>query len=151
MKVETLTLFLHLSSVFCDIVKIENGKIKGSKIKYKTGKPLYTFYRIPYAKPPLGVLRFQPPEPVDSWKGVLDATKPGPVCYQTKKHRPRSEDCLHLNIYTSSLKAFNPVVVMIHGGGFLTGGYSKKGEIIKSIRCCSILEIFHIFSSINLY
>ena len=62
------------------------------------------FAGIPYAAPPIGPLRWQPPAPAPPWTGLRDATRPGPRCIQDTStdldRRPTSEDCLTLNVWT---------------------------------------------------
>src|SRR6266567_474891 len=67
------------------------------------------FRGVPYATPPVGGLRFTPPQPVPAWQGLRDATKDGPIAPQGRSRlahvmgdfeRPQSEDCLTLNIWT---------------------------------------------------
>ncbi len=83
---------------------------------------------IPFAAPPVGALRWRPPQPVPGWSDALVADRFGPSCPQTQPPwrtdplGPTSEDCLTLNIYAPTVKARNlPVMVWIHGGGY-TGG-----------------------------
>jgi para-nitrobenzyl esterase len=83
------------------------------------------FLGIPYAAPPVGSLRWTPPQPFGRWHGVLDASTFGNVCTQGGRG---SEDCLFLNIYVPNFKknahkngGALPVMFWIHGGG-LTGG-----------------------------
>ena len=104
------------------------------------------FLGIPYALPPIGVRRWQPPVGIgtspgrrsDCWKGQLDASKPGPACLQGSHFShgvQSSEDCLRLHVHTKNLEALanisdpisstraklKPVLVWLHGGGLLEG------------------------------
>ena len=85
---------------------------------------------IPYAAPPVGPLRWRPPQPVPPWKGVRPATQFGANCLQPANPRdngigpgPASEDCLTLNVWAPAARGDDkrPVMVWIHGGSF-TGG-----------------------------
>ena len=93
-----------------------------------------TFMGIPYATPPLGPLRWRAPQPAIPWSGVRDATRAGPACMQHS--RPGiaavpSEDCLSLNVWAPPQPAASagspglPVMVFIHGGGFVFGSGSE--------------------------
>lgn len=107
-------------------VKVSQGELEGALCEYDSLNYL-AFKGIPYAKPPIGDLRFKAPEPPDNWEGVRDATQHGPVCPQYNSRLDRletgSEDCLYLNIYTKNLnpRQLAPVMVWIHGGAFYTG------------------------------
>lgn len=85
------------------------------------------FHGIPYAQPPVGGLRWQPPVPFDAWEGARDATKYGYSCPQSPglSSQPLSEDCLYLNIATpeAQLSSDEKLSVMfwIHGGSYLLG------------------------------
>src|SRR5690349_21722144 len=87
------------------------------------------FAGIPYAAPPLGPLRWQPPAPAAAWQGVRDATRPGPRCLQDPGGDPEfgrqtDEDCLTLNVWTPPVGRGGgplPVMVWIHGGAFING------------------------------
>ncbi|MCA2241999.1 carboxylesterase family protein [Mycobacterium sp. WUMAC-067] len=94
---------------------------------------IHRFLGIPYAAPPVGALRWAPPAPPAPWDGVRDATRFGNAAIQTvdtgfDPGAPQSEDCLYLNVWTSTLDsvARQPVMVWIHGGGFLNGASSMR-------------------------
>lgn len=106
------------------VVRTTDGPVAG-----KTENGLEIFLGIPYAAPPVGVLRFAPPGPVKQWKYVKPAWLYGPTCPQLPdEFEPASllhqdEDCLSLNIWTPGAGAGKrPVLVYIHGGGFIVGG-----------------------------
>ncbi|VDI32935.1 carboxylesterase 2 [Mytilus galloprovincialis] len=119
------------------VINSPSGLIKGLKLNYsKTLEPLYEFRGIPFAKPPIGTLRFKKTEPLKKRTEVHDGTKFGAICMQPginfipEPSRPAmSEDCLVLNIYVPrNLNESLSVMVWIHGGGFLTGyGHQYDG------------------------
>nr|CAD7395824.1 unnamed protein product [Timema cristinae] len=107
--------------------RIPQGELLGKKVSSSyTGSVFYSFQGIPYAKPPVGPLRFKAPQPADSWEGVKDATKEGAeapqINFMTKKYTG-NEDCLFINVYTLQWppKSLKPVLFSIHGGGFILG------------------------------
>lgn len=111
--------------------KIENGIIEGN---YDTRSGLQTFLGIPFAKPPVGNLRWKAPQPADNWKGVLQTKKFGPrpvqaVVYGDMNSRSAglSEDCLYLNVWTPAKHNIKglPVLVYFYGGGFAAGDGSE--------------------------
>ena len=105
-----------------DTAKVAQGQLRGA-----TAGAVTSFKNIPFAAPPVGDLRWRPPQPAAAWTGVRDATALGPMCMQMRQVTPdvkQSEDCLQLNVWTpAGFKpgARIPVMVFIHGGSF-TGG-----------------------------
>ncbi|MBA2589865.1 MAG: carboxylesterase family protein [Alphaproteobacteria bacterium] len=85
------------------------------------------FLGIPYAKPPVGNLRWMPPQPVAKWTAARKTDKFGPTCAQVTTLGPfagppnNNEDCLYLNVFTADTKTKRPVLVWIHGGGYFDG------------------------------
>lgn len=104
-------------------ITVTDGQVKGYS---KNG--VNVFLGIPYAAPPVGKLRWQPPQPVKRWKGVLDATQFANTCPQVTElgafAGPTSvtEDCLYLNVFTTgNSNKKKGVIVWIHGGGNVDG------------------------------
>lgn len=90
------------------------------------------FKKIPFAKPPVGELRFTAPQEPDCWEGELICDQFPAACIQRLRPDQNyevSEDCLYLNVYTPAERAGEklPVLFWIYGGGF-TGGYSAEPE-----------------------
>jgi para-nitrobenzyl esterase len=83
-----------------------------------------TFLGIPFAAPPIGPLRFAPPQPEPPWERVHDASRYGPACIQPVQDLPGpfSEDCLTLNVFAPLAAERAPVMVFLHGGGVMGGG-----------------------------
>jgi para-nitrobenzyl esterase len=110
------------------IVATTNGELRGCPAPSEAG--VLSFLGIPYASPPIGDLRFAPPQPHPGWAGVRDAVEFGAQAAQGPSTmdavmgtspKPGVEDCLFLNVWTPSLTGNRPVMVWIHGGAFLTG------------------------------
>jgi para-nitrobenzyl esterase len=109
-------------------VKIDSGKLKGASQDGVT-----SFKGIPFAAPPVGDLRWRPPQPVKPWTEVRNATEYGPDCAQlpfpgdaAPLGVPPAEDCLYANVWAPDGSAGKklPVMVWIYGGGFVNGGSS---------------------------
>ncbi|MGH3374974.1 MAG: carboxylesterase/lipase family protein [Actinoallomurus sp.] len=106
------------------IVQTAAGAVKGT-----VGSDHRVFNGVPYAAPPVGQQRWQPPKPSSSWTKVRDASRPGADCVQTAvAWRPAAastnEDCLYLNVWTprqANGGSRLPVAIWFHGGGSVNG------------------------------
>jgi len=127
------------------VIRTASGMVRGVK-----EGDVDIFRGIPYAAPPVGEIRWRPPQPVASWEGVRDAKEFGPSCAQAgwgaapgSIQAGSSEDCLFLNIWKpagAKKGAKLPVMVWIHGGAFIGGNgntsgdqFAKQGVILISI------------------
>ncbi|KAK9687535.1 Carboxylesterase family [Popillia japonica] len=112
-------------------VEIDNGLVEGRQLS----SSLFAWSGIPFAKPPVGELRFELPLPVSNWEDVWNATFERNQCVQTllgEENYIGDEDCLYINVYTPKLPSDSgllPVMVWIYGGGFMFGesNYSSYG------------------------
>ena len=129
-----LTGFMTMSPACADpaIAQVDAGTVQGS-----VDGGVAVFRGIPYAAPPVGKLRWRPPQPVHSWSRVRDATRFGHACPQRRGAYPAwadehldevglDEDCLTLNVWTPVERGDEPLPVMfyIHGGNFQFGAGS---------------------------
>ena len=108
-----------------DQVKIDTGLISGTTVG-----DIHVYKGIPFAAPPVGNLRWKPPQPVTPWQGVKDCTKfgPAPMGYYNAMFpafsKPPSEDCLYLNVWTPAKMTGDKLPVMV----WIYGGYYRFGE-----------------------
>ena len=148
------------NNAFAVQTTIANGAIEGN---YDTQTGIQKYFGIPFAKPPVGNLRWKAPQPIENWKGVKETKKFGPRPMQTivfgdmnSRSNGVSEDCLYLNVWTPALRITKglPVLVYFYGGGNVAGDGSeprydgesmaKKGIVV--ITCNYRLNIFGFFS-----
>ncbi|XP_077522780.1 acetylcholinesterase-like [Amblyomma americanum] len=126
-------LLLFVVAVTCagayDVEKATRlGRVGGNRLEL-LGRTVEEYRGIPYAKPPVGRLRFLPPQAARPWEGTLDATSRRTACPQVVVSSfmagdvEYTEDCLHLNVWSPVPRAgdYAPVVMWIHGGGFTQG------------------------------
>lgn len=121
------------------------GQLEGAD-----GDGVVWFRGIPFARPPVGELRFRPPQPPEPWAGVRQADRYGLTAPQNPSPmdqmmgldpQPAGEDCLYLNVVTPAVDGgARPVMVWIHGGGFIMGAgssllysgeqFARRGDIV---------------------
>ncbi|XP_076155267.1 fatty acyl-CoA hydrolase precursor, medium chain-like [Alosa pseudoharengus] len=120
---------------------------------------VHAYLGVPFAKPPVGNLRLAPPQPLQGWEGVRDATQLPPMCVQDRTISDGlfevvglvmdplevSEDCLYVNVYTPAQPAKEanlPVMVWIHGGGFGIGCASTfDGSVLAAYQNVVVVTI----------
>src|ERR1700682_1412760 len=113
---------------------VDGGAITGS---WAANASVRAYLGLPFAAPPVGELRWKPPQPVTPWQGVRAATSFGPQCLQPGGcpksvyfeypggALPVNEDCLTLNVWAPAPAKDLPVMVWIYGGGFQVGSASR--------------------------
>lgn len=113
-----------LAQEYSPIVQVEQGQIRGL-----ASDTMNSYMGIPYAKPPVGELRWRPPQSAEAWQGIKDTVAYGSSCPQNADlgifaKAGGQEDCLTLNVFTpTDIKANEkrPVLVWIHGGSLFVG------------------------------
>ncbi|CAK9812182.1 Venom carboxylesterase-6 [Anthophora quadrimaculata] len=126
-------------------VRTSLGDISGYYKTSRVGKKYEAYEGIPYAEPPVGELRFEPPKPVQTWENELPARKKGSPCMQflmsfEAKGGDRiigCEDCLYVNVYASirnNSDVLLPVIFWIHGGAFQFGTGNQADETLMMDR-----------------
>ncbi|MDX2303874.1 MAG: carboxylesterase family protein [Microscillaceae bacterium] len=138
----------------------QNGVIEGN---YDTKSGIQKYFGVPYAKPPVGELRWKAPQPLDNWQGIKETKKFGPRAMQAPifgdmsfRSNGMSEDCLYLNVWTPAKRNTKglPVLVYFYGGGYVAGdgseprydGESMAKKGIVAITVNYRLNIFGFFS-----
>lgn len=119
---------LSRAAIAADTVKVENGILEGTR---NGDSSIRIFRGVPFAAPPVGDLRWRPPQPARRWTGVRRATEFGAHCMQTQvfndiifRGKEMSEDCLYLTVWAPAKPDSRrlPVYVWFYGGGFAAGG-----------------------------
>jgi para-nitrobenzyl esterase len=119
-----------------DTLRVDGGMLSGA-----AHDGVRSYKGIPYAAPPVGALRWKPPQPAAPWTGTKAAVEVGPACAQADRPtrssifpdptERRSEDCLYLNVWTAAnANERQPVMVWYHGGGWVRGSgnsYTPNG------------------------
>jgi para-nitrobenzyl esterase len=144
-----LNVMAQTNNYFPVQAKVENGVIEGL---YDTKSSLQLYLGVPFAKPPVGNLRWKAPQPLDNWTGVKETKAFGPRSVQAivfgdmhARSNGISEDCLYLNVWTPATRNTKglPVLVYFYGGGFVAGDGSeprydgaamaKKGIVVVTV------------------
>ena len=140
--------FANQSSTAAAGVKVEGGMVSGVTVD-----GVQSYRGIPFAAPPVGTLRWKPPQPAAAWAGTRRADQVGAACPQNPHApgsifpdptEPQSEDCLYLNVWTAARAGVRrPVVVWYHGGGWNYGSgtsytpngapIAKKGVVLVTV------------------
>ncbi len=157
-----ISVSLYVALILLTIAPSVNANVRSQIIQTKSGavqglmsNNVERYLGIPYANPPIERLRWQPPQEIDPWQGVLQATKFGNACFQdgnfytsndpaTFEKPYGDEDCLYLNIWKPKMANKSPVLFFIHGGSGIHGAASlplydgermarEMGAIIVSI------------------
>lgn len=143
-----------------DRIKTVQGVVEGTS---KETPGVKSFKGIPFAQPPVGDLRWKPPQPAREWDSIRQATQFGPRCMQRAvfgdmgfRSNGMSEDCLYLNVWTPAKtdKKLLPVLVYFFGGGFIAGdgseprydGASMAGKGIVAVTVNYRLGVFGFFA-----
>jgi para-nitrobenzyl esterase len=159
-----LNIMAQNHNAFAVQTTVEHGIIEG---EYDTKTGIQTYFGVPFAKPPVGDLRWKAPQPLDKWTGVKQTKQFGPRPMQTvvfgdmnSRSNGVSEDCLYLNVWTPAKRNTKglPVLVYFYGGGFVAGDASeprydgesmaKKGIVV--VTCNYRLNIFGNFAHAEL-
>ena len=134
--VSALALGVGSAAAAGPVAKVDGGSVEGAGPG--AGSAVSVFRGIPFAAPPVGELRWREPQPVVAWSGIRQATEFAPRCMQQPlfsdmmfRSPAPSEDCLYLNVWTpAKLDGVSqgkfPVLVYVHGGGFMAGDSSEK-------------------------
>src|SRR5215510_5235571 len=137
-----------ITNAFNETIRVEGGLISGV-----IEEGIRSYKGIPFAAPPVGDLRWKPPQPVLKWEGVRNCDAFGPECPQAPypagsiyalPPQKQSEDCLFLNVWTAAKEGEKlPVMVWIHGGSLTRGSgsnrvydgtsFAKKGVVLVTI------------------
>ncbi|XP_069105075.1 neuroligin-3-like [Argopecten irradians] len=148
LKVGFMFIALTINNAVSTIVSSQSGDIEGIAVTLRNGI-VHQFKGIPYAKPPVGPLRFKKPVQHPPWNNILNATEYGPSCVQAShgEHMyPISEDCLFLNVYVPtevSAKANKSVMVWIYGGAFISGTASNYDGSLLALHGDVIVVTFN--------
>jgi len=124
-------------SLCSEPVETNSGLVRGQA---ETETATCVWRGVPYAAPPVGMLRWKAPQPTPPWSGVRDTTQFGHICMQ-RGGEGMSEDCLYLNIWRPAKSGSFPVIVFIHGGGYHGGSGNLRGDRLSQAGDVVIVSI----------
>jgi len=134
--VSALALGVGSAAAAGPVAKVDGGSVEGAGPA--AGSTVSVFRGIPFAAPPVGDLRWREPQPAVAWSGTRQATEFAPRCMQQALYSDMmfrspapSEDCLYLNVWSPAQldrvpRGKLPVLIYVHGGGFMAGDGSEK-------------------------
>lgn len=143
-------LLVAFAPALAEEVRTRIGVVRGEVVAGEVGAGVVAFRGVPYAAPPIGDLRWRAPQPPAAWNGVRPSTRVADCMHHPDEGDPArpagalSEDCLYLNVWRAgTASAPRPVLVWIHGGGYVTGGsspaiydgaaFARRGLVVVSI------------------
>ena len=147
-RIAGLCLMILAGSASADPIQI---KVEGGTVSGTLTNDVAAYRNIPFAAPPVGDLRWQPPQKAKPWSGLRDGARPGTSCIQPMRpdgtpnpggaNGPMSEDCLQLNVFAPKDAKKAPVMVWLHGGSHLYGAgwifdgthFARDGVILVAI------------------
>ncbi|HEY40473.1 MAG TPA: carboxylesterase family protein [Dehalococcoidia bacterium] len=130
------------STLLVDPIMTDSGLVSGTLVD-DAGEEVRVYKGIPFAAPPVGDLRWEPPQSVEPWEGVLECTDFAPIAPQvTSSDAEQSEDCLYLNVYTPAKNTTDrlPVFVSIHGGAMVIGS-SRSPDMTYFARTNNVVGV----------
>ena len=131
------------AGAYADPVQTASGQVSGTVVG-AGDKQVHTYKGIPYGAPPVGDLRWKPPQPAQPWSGVYAATAysamapqpfPSSPVYDSVPESGMGEDVLRLNITTPAKRKGErlPVMVLFHGGGLTTGSVNRASDNLPNL------------------
>ncbi|CAD5230432.1 unnamed protein product [Bursaphelenchus xylophilus] len=119
------------------VIELDVGKVRGKSEKV-AGIEVESYFKVPFAEPPVGELRLEKPVPIKAWSGTLDCLEhpKAAIPLIAPNLNGLSEDCLYLNIFRPKNRpdAKCPIFFMVHGGGFEFGNCMRYANIEENAK-----------------